>query len=403
MKHVIVKRETASQLYRAFVDQREVTFVGDEAVAEVETGEHSLTWVVEGPRGSSYRIAITTPAEAKFDRTATFDSSEKTRASIGSRCADVIARVVAAAAVLVWACAGAVCAQERAERATVEALPAAQDPSASSVMVSPPAVAILEGTAKGKTATARIGIQSRDLLLDLKLSGPLDDHETQLASLRGLAGSTTLSAGLGWIRWHPTPDPVRMQAVCDAYTRRTGTALRDCAHLDLPEGRWRRRFDNAVHFGTPLLLSLRGTIGSRSFTWIDTTTPGVRLGEAHRRLGGCVGRGVSQRHRFLPALLGLRGIVVGGRSGADLPAPRRQRGAAVRRPAGAEPRPRRQLAGQLRVPPPHRNGRRIRPTVTYRTASRIWGVQLPLYFLRDQQGLTGGVSLGWRSDSREAA
>jgi hypothetical protein len=77
VKTVKVKRETASPLYKAFVDQHELMFANDEASAEAEPGHHSLTWVVFGPTGSTYRIAITAPDEAKFDRTATFDSTEK--------------------------------------------------------------------------------------------------------------------------------------------------------------------------------------------------------------------------------------------------------------------------------------------------------------------------------------
>jgi hypothetical protein len=284
----------------------------------------------------------------------------------------------------------------------LDTVPVLQDPSTASSISTPSPVAILEGTAKSKSVTARIGMQAADFLLDVKLSGPLDDHETQLASLRGLGGSTTLSVGLGWIRWHPNVDPAAAQAVCDAYIRETRQRLTTCTHLDLPEGQWRRRFDSTVHYGTPLILSLRGTLGRGSFTWIDTTS---------------LARSIA-RHTVssLDASLGLYRSGVGffllsyayelSYSASDP--------VQICRPLGATGALR---CDDLPVQSPSRNRsslisfeyRRLvgtavglRPVVTYRTSSKVWGCQLPLYFLRDQQGFTGGVALGWRSDTKEA-
>jgi hypothetical protein len=77
MKIVSVKRVTASPFYKAWIDGDELAFTSDTASADVDVGQHALTWVAFGPAGQKYGITIVAPKEAHFDYTATFDGSEK--------------------------------------------------------------------------------------------------------------------------------------------------------------------------------------------------------------------------------------------------------------------------------------------------------------------------------------
>jgi hypothetical protein len=290
-----------------------------------------------------------------------------------------------------------------ARRPSTEGMAHLADPSVASAISAPVVTAILEGTTTSKTATARIGLQAADFLLDATLSGPLnsDTREARPATLNGLSGSATLSVGLGWIDWHPVTDPGRMQAVCDRYFRATGHAVDPCAASNLPEGPWRRRLNAAVDYGTPVILSLRGTIGRRSFSFIDTTS--LARSTAQRTVGS------------IAASAGVYGDAMGffvlswayevsysagdavqvcqplGTSGATRCEDQRLHGPVRDRTSLVQLEYRR-LFGEAFG---------LRPAISYRAASGTWGYQLPLYFLRDQRGLTGGVSLGWRSDTRE--
>lgn len=301
---------------------------------------------------------------------------------------------------------GALEAQEapgRIAHPSVAGLSHLSDPSVASAVSTPAPTAILEGTTASKTATARIGLQRGDFLLDAKLTGPLNDdtHEARPANLSGLASSATLSVGLGWLRWHPVADRRRMQRVCDAYARRSGQRADPCAPSNLPEGYWRERLNNAVDYGTPVVLSVRGTIGRKSFSFIDTTT---LARDRARRTFGSAGASVGVysdaagffvlSYAYEVSYSAGEAVEVCqplGSSGATRCEDQRLHGP-VRDASSLLRFEYRRLLGEALG---------LRPVVTYRTRSGIWGYELPLYFLRDQKGLTGGVSLGWRSDTRE--
>ena len=78
MPQVTVKRTAPDDAaFRAHIDGVALTFKDGEATKNVSSGEHALTWFIHSAPGSKYSIAITAPAEAKFEHKATIDGSLK--------------------------------------------------------------------------------------------------------------------------------------------------------------------------------------------------------------------------------------------------------------------------------------------------------------------------------------
>jgi hypothetical protein len=285
-------------------------------------------------------------------------------------------------------------------------------PALVSPLDGPNAQFTLQSTSTDRTVSARVAYQIQDsvlgdLLLDLKLSGPISSSgETRLADLDGLRTSTSVDAGISWIRWHPSADPKRQQAICDAYKRTLpGADAADftCTLQELPAGsEYRRRFAQAIDWGTPLLLKLRYKVGRREFHFVDPAT-------LERDSESRTGYSITAATGVLLDALGLVGFAYrfeeAFRAGAetDLCLPLGATGALACDPAEIGPPQRRQahvLQAELRRFFGERLG--VNPRISYEVKDAVVGLELPLYFLRDpDRGLNGGVSLGWRSDDDE--
>ena len=177
-----------------------------------------------------------------------------------------------------------------------------------------------------------------------------------------------------------------------------------CEPDAVPEGRWRRRLTNAVDYGTPGLFSIKATYSRKRFDWIDTTSLAANSDrEAVGSFGATAGMYSDAAGLFLISYT----WEVAYSSGDPVQ---------VCRPLGTSSATR---CDDERLHGPQRDAsslvsfeaRRVfsdrfggRLVIGYRTLSDTWGVELPVYFLRntdDPRGLAGGLSLGWRSDTRD--
>ncbi|WP_408891622.1 hypothetical protein ACJ2CR_19355 [Myxococcus faecalis] len=78
MKIKVKFKRSGSASVKSFVNSKPLNFGADGvAVAEVDPGQHPLTWVVIGAPSQTYTIAITEPESCKFSHSATLDSAQK--------------------------------------------------------------------------------------------------------------------------------------------------------------------------------------------------------------------------------------------------------------------------------------------------------------------------------------
>ena len=79
MTRVKISREgTTAELFKAFIDDDELSFSDEEATAELEDGEtYLLSWVVRGNPSSKYTIKIVSPDSLKFSHSDSLGEDKK--------------------------------------------------------------------------------------------------------------------------------------------------------------------------------------------------------------------------------------------------------------------------------------------------------------------------------------
>ena len=78
VKTVFSKKGTTAELFKAYLDDKELIFKNDEATLYLpKNTEQVLKWFARGKPGSKYVIAITEPEWARFSHSATLDDSQK--------------------------------------------------------------------------------------------------------------------------------------------------------------------------------------------------------------------------------------------------------------------------------------------------------------------------------------
>ncbi|MDQ6886876.1 MAG: hypothetical protein M3068_06230 [Gemmatimonadota bacterium] len=299
--------------------------------------------------------------------------------------------------------------------------------------------------------------------LRFELGGPVSesDSRSELADLSGLRGSTSVGLSAEWRRMNPSMDAEAWRSACDAGKRslaaagsrlrlrldtvhvmritqtvvigrspsggrpdslrlRTDTALVervdssrvpvldtaliDCrvdARSPLPADA-QRAMMRAVHFGHPVMAALGVTYAHRRFSFANPVT----LAD-------------TTEHRAETAMFAAFGVLLPAGGFVS---------AALRREASSDAQERAQLCApvastavlrcrSVSVGAPSESRRTIADLSVQRFIGsglglrveahcdlrrRVFGYELPLYFIRNGDGaLTGGVSLGWRTDRRE--
>jgi hypothetical protein len=324
---------------------------------------------------------------------------------------------------IVLACA-VPCAGQAVESKTRSLQQRVFDPSLDSPIGSPAVQLKLEGTKENGTVKARVGVQSGDWIFDLKLSGPIGEKAEQatLVDLDGLANKATADVGLSWVRWNPTADPVAQRQACVSYlidtgkardeadarsllqkTAPDGTLMYPCTWLSLPKNTvYRDQFDDAINWGTPVLLSVRFKTGREQFKFVR---PPSFMDEklSHNSYAGVASLGV---------LTGAVGLLRAGYQYQVVYEPKDKSEVCTPIDGSTSLRcrdisigaPAKKISNivQFEARKFFSSSLAVNPSVSYDVKDDIWGFQVPIYFFQSKQGgLNGGVAIGWRSDAKE--
>lgn len=272
----------------------------------------------------------------------------------------------------------------------------------------PDSVIELEASQENKKAAAQIGFGFGDLALIIRAETAFDEgtKEVQLANLDGLTRGTSASATANWTFWNPTADVNEQGKLCKEYQ---GTLTPDkakefhCSYGSLPtDGEWRSRWDDVVHYGTIGVFGLQVKANRATYKFFDQLA-NVAQKQSRSGYAASIGGGALLESGWY---LGLKLAYERRYETGDK--------ATVCTPLGAGPATQ---CGELYLAAPVRKsatiataefrkhfGERlaISPRLSRDFRADVTGVEIPVYFLRKpDEGLRGGVKVGWRSDNHE--
>jgi hypothetical protein len=261
---------------------------------------------------------------------------------------------------------------------------------------------VIEATTKDKIASARVGFQWLDALLDLKVQGPVGagGESAVLADLNGLRNKSTIEAGFNLLRWGQQDPAVMLTAACDR-ARAQGLEVKDCSYLNLKRlaGRGGISIASDVKPARTYILGASAKFGREEFVF--TPLPSLVKG--------------TQRHASW-ALSARGGVLTSGavliaasytREHAYAAGPQTQVCSPIDGGVGLTCATRTVAApsltdtniGAVELRTYFGRGFAINPRLSF--TKDVMGIEVPLYFLQHPDGgLSGGVSLGWRSDAK---
>ena len=316
----------------------------------------------------------------------------------------------ALAVVLLPVCASA----QNADRQEVRALTAAALNRTTAVASGSPVEAAprvtLEGSAKSRVASGQLGVQIADLAVTVGASTPIGDSSepATLADLDGLRNKASGTAAVLWSHWAVRDIGAVLSDACSRYAASIGQDVTkvDCDILALkrstrPEAR--AALDaivDRVRPGAAVFAAVRGRIAPESFRYL---TAALEERSEHRTSWSATASGGAL---FASGLMVMAAYT---RQVAYEPGGSRQ----ICEPLGTDGA---LACAEHVIGPPVGAGRThlasvearrffgdnlaLSPRVTYDVRRAVTGIQLPIYFLKAADGgLTGGVTLGWRSDS----
>jgi len=300
----------------------------------------------------------------------------------------------------------AVCFGSADALADVIKLAPAGDPTLVSHVSVPTTGAVIRAT-NGDTeaavqASAAYQHGNNGLALGLKVTGPISGSSStpsNLASLDGLANSTTVELAATFMHWgvqslFKNAIPIKM--LCMKYLNRSG-----CGRSDLTTAEAQREFDKLVDYGHPFLLRLGGRVGYRSIDYLDSqtlaplTTSGYQWG-ASAGAGliipswGAFGVVYQRQHALTPQDQSVvcTPLAPVGALGCS----KNSVGAPVTTNTNLLTAEARVFVGWVALD----------PSVTVDPSRRITAVTIPFYFLKSEAGgFIAGVSPSWRSDTKE--
>jgi hypothetical protein len=314
-----------------------------------------------------------------------------------------VLRLLVATLAPVVVLSGSAVAQDRQETPPEGVVRVFADPTLRSPLRVPVSQVILSGTSEKSLAKAEIGLQGVSWGFRVSGQTPLDDKATEavLLDLDGLRTATTVGIGLTWLNWRPKiNDLSAAQAICNK------AKVPVCAKDALPEY-LQDDYDLAVDYGLRVTGAVEARVGREVFEFSDPTT--LDEDEEERTpVSVAASAGV-----YVPSgiLNGLWSASLEGqrsyRAGQKTEICRPTAVASVIRCAdetiGAPTESERViLTGGHR----RRFGSAvaIAPRIHYDLQNSELGVELPIYALRNaDRGLTGGITLGWTTESEELA
>lgn len=289
------------------------------------------------------------------------------------------------------------------------------DPTLRSNVSAPAAQVALEGSLDQGTATGRIGFFVRDFVFETKLSSPVGKaaKEATLVDLDGLANKATADFGLTWIRWEPTAVVARQAAACEAYyvsegvapgdikkTNDKGEIIYPCTRLAL-KGSYRDMFDEAVDWGTPVLLTARAKFGREVYEFASSPVfKDERETHTSYAFTGALGTIIPTGDLIQASFQYQKAFEAEDSeqicTAFDGSTSTRCRDIAIGPPILQR---KRIIQIEGRIFPSVAVG--FNPKIAYDFNKEAVSLQLPIYMFRAKEGgLNGGVIAGWRSDTK---
>lgn len=326
-----------------------------------------------------------------------------------------LTRVGSVVAILAWSVPAfpqSALGEGAGERARISAakLQRVTDPSLVSPILSAAPTFTLESTADDTTANALLGIQSGDLTLSVKFSGPVrKGSATTFAGLDGLRNKAAVDAGIGYLYWDVAdPAPV-LKPACErlAKLKRVALAEVDCSLSGLREEE-RNTGEALVPYinpGNAYFFTARVKGAREDFEFLDSVTltptdPQTRTSSSFTVGVGWLSRanwvlGANYRHEKAYAAASAPTQVCRPASGEAMRCDEAIIGAPSEKVSEIyQVEVRRFLSSALA----------LNPRFTRNATQKISAFEIPLYFLTGADGgLTGGVNIGWRSDQPGSA
>jgi hypothetical protein len=295
---------------------------------------------------------------------------------------------------------------EASDRA-VRRLESVPDTTLRSPFVAPTPVFNLESSADDTTANALWGVQYGDLTLSLKFSGPIrKGAATQFADLDGLRNKASVDAGIGWLYW-TAPDPATALApACRRLAEIRGNPPN--TGCTLKELRDAQRENEAVlvpyiDSGNAFYFTARVKGAREDFDFLDPVSL-ESMSEKKSSSSFTAGAGWLTRTNWMLAANYRHEDTYAAASGpVDVCRPVDATTAMTCSEAVIGPPTRTQSElWQIEVRKFLGGGLAISPRLTRNVSKNITGFEFPLYFIKGAggNGLTGGVTAGWRSDQR---
>jgi hypothetical protein len=291
--------------------------------------------------------------------------------------------------------------------------------SSASVKAAP--VISLEGTTDDKLVRAQVGVQHRGFTFTAGAKANVGDDpskSTALADLDGLRNKTTGELGLLWSRWlagYSGDVNTVLDPVCARYAKATGRTEGPAAGQFRCRLGWFRTdrspagqaaYNELVAALTPgkiVFAGVNGSIAPESFAFISADTFAEQPAQKHTSRSFSVVAGVAFETNTVTTLSYAHEVAYEAGDEADVCSPSASGGSlkCVQAAVGPPGDPRRTNRLSFEVKQFLGTNVAFAPKFNWDVDESVVGVELPIYFLQAKDGgLTGGVTLGWRSDTK---
>jgi hypothetical protein len=306
--------------------------------------------------------------------------------------------------------------RETREAVNAQAFSTASGANLSSTVNAAPVIS-LEGTQDDKTAKAQIGFQYGALAITVGATAKVGDGDapTALADLNGLRNKTTGQFGLLWSRWRNgiAGDVNQILApVCDHYAEVTGRT--EGTDFKCRLGWFKRErteagraaYEELIEKLTPgqiFFAGVNATIAPERFTFVGADDLTARPPETHTSWSAGGVAGVVFATNTVAAVSYTREAAFSPGDKAQVCSPVGSAGAlkCTDQVVGAPGDPERTNRLSFELKQFFGTNFAVAPKINADATDGIVGIELPIYILQDKKGgLTGGVTLGWRSDTK---
>ncbi|MBM3296227.1 MAG: hypothetical protein FJY83_01365 [Candidatus Aminicenantes bacterium] len=290
-----------------------------------------------------------------------------------------------------------------------------RDPSLTSPVAAPAVDFQLTTEKKNRKAKAMVGLRVGEaLFFDVKFIAPLGDADSEATplSLDGLSRSSVVDLGFHFLSWRPRIDAAAAREVFEEYARRRSRppGAEEAPSIDRASGPislsqlgeepdLREKFLGAIDRGAAYFAACRFKVGRQDFSYADKDLKTTSVQKTSAAVVAAAGL-LTGSAGYFGLNLEYQAFYEGGEA-AELILPFGEGGVqrikkTVLGPPGRRERfkvegeYRKALTGHLAV----------NPKLSYFPGERIVSVSLPVYLFRNpDEGLNGGVALGWTSRS----